>query len=57
MSASHTVVSSFGMLLVSFEIWGRVELIGALTLGLSLLSLGLWLSLGRRLVRAQALNA
>ncbi len=54
MSASHTVVSSLGMLLVSFEIWGRVEMIGALTLGLSLGSLTLWLSLGRRLVLAQA---
>jgi hypothetical protein len=41
------------MFVASLEFWGRVELIGALTLGLSLLSAGLWLGLGQPLVRAQ----
>ena len=47
-------MSSERMVVVSLELWGRVELIGALTLGLALLSLGLWLGLGQPLVRAQA---
>jgi MFS transporter, DHA1 family, multidrug resistance protein len=53
MGAAHMVMGSLGMVVVSLELWGRVELIGALTLGLALLSMGLWLSLGRPLVRAQ----
>jgi DHA1 family bicyclomycin/chloramphenicol resistance-like MFS transporter len=54
MGASNMVMGSLGMVIVSLGLWGRVELIGALVLGLALLSLGLWLGQGRRLVRAQA---
>jgi DHA1 family bicyclomycin/chloramphenicol resistance-like MFS transporter len=54
MSASHMVMGTIGMVVASLELWGRVELIGALTLGVSLLSLGLWLTLGQPRVRAQA---
>ena len=54
MGASNMVMGSVGMVVASLELWGRVELIGALTLGTSLLSGVLWLSVGRPLVRAQA---
>lgn len=54
MGASYMIMGSLGMVVVSLELWGRVELIGALTLGLALLSLGLWLGIGQPLVRAQA---
>jgi DHA1 family bicyclomycin/chloramphenicol resistance-like MFS transporter len=57
MSASHMAIASIGIIIVSLEVWGRVELIGALILGLSLLSLGLWLGFGQPLVRAQAREA
>jgi DHA1 family bicyclomycin/chloramphenicol resistance-like MFS transporter len=43
MSAGSMVMGSIGMLILSLELWGRVELIGALTLGLGLVSLGMWL--------------
>ncbi|MBN1322037.1 MAG: multidrug effflux MFS transporter [Thermoleophilia bacterium] len=54
MSASHMAISSIGMVIISLELWGRVELLGALILGLSVVSLILWLIIGRPLVRAQA---
>jgi DHA1 family bicyclomycin/chloramphenicol resistance-like MFS transporter len=57
MNASNMVMGSIGMVVVSLELWSRVELIGALALGLALLSLGLWLGLGGPLVRAQARGA
>lgn len=53
MSATHMTISSLGIVLISLEIWGRVELIGALILGFSMLSLILWLGIGQPLVRAQ----
>ena len=57
MSASHTAIASIGIVVVSLDLWGRVQLIGALILGLSFLSPVLWLGLGRPLVRAQAQEA
>jgi DHA1 family bicyclomycin/chloramphenicol resistance-like MFS transporter len=54
MAASNMVMGSAGMIVVSLELWGRAELIGALTLGLALVSLLLWLAVGRPRVRAQA---
>ncbi|OFW56596.1 MAG: hypothetical protein A2133_00055 [Actinobacteria bacterium RBG_16_64_13] len=54
MGATHMVTGSIGIVVVSIELWGRVELIGALTLGVSLLSGGLWLGLGQPRVRAEA---
>ena len=53
-SAAHMVTGSIGMLVVSLELWGRVELIGALTLGLAVLSLAMWLLVVQARVRAQA---
>jgi DHA1 family bicyclomycin/chloramphenicol resistance-like MFS transporter len=53
-AASNMVMGSIGMIVVSLELWGRVELIGALTLGLALVSLGLWLSYGLSRARVQA---
>lgn len=52
MSASNMAMGSLGMVVLSLDIWGRVELLGALTLGLALLSLVLWLGWGRPRVRA-----
>jgi DHA1 family bicyclomycin/chloramphenicol resistance-like MFS transporter len=52
MGGSNTVMGSIGIILVSLELWGRVQLIGALTLGLAVASVTLWLSIGRpRVVR------
>jgi DHA1 family bicyclomycin/chloramphenicol resistance-like MFS transporter len=42
MSSSFTVMASIGMLIVSLNLWARVELVGALTLGLAVLSGFLW---------------
>ena len=53
-TASNMVMGSAGMIVVSLELWDRVNLIGALTLGLAILSLGLWLVVGRRRVGARA---
>lgn len=53
MSATHMAVSSLGMVAVSFELWGRVETIGVLALGLSLLSLLLWLGISLPRVRSE----
>jgi len=52
--AAHMSTGSIMTVVVSLNIWGRVELVGALTAGLALLSLGLWLLLGLPLARAQA---
>lgn len=51
MGASHMAISSIGIVVVSLGLWGRVELLGALILGLAVLSLVLWLSFAPRLVR------
>ena len=53
MSAAHMTVSSLGMVAVSFELWGRVQTIGVLALGLSLLSLLLWLGISLPRVRSE----
>jgi len=53
-AASNMMMGSVGMVVVSLGLWGRVELIGALSLGLALVSLVLWLAVGRPRVRAQA---
>jgi DHA1 family bicyclomycin/chloramphenicol resistance-like MFS transporter len=53
MSCSNTVVGSLGIVVVSLELWDRVELIGALVLGLAALSIVLWTPLGLRLARVQ----
>jgi DHA1 family bicyclomycin/chloramphenicol resistance-like MFS transporter len=53
MSAGHMVMGSIGIVVVSLELWGRVELIGALAVGLALLSLGMWLLLGRGPARVE----
>jgi DHA1 family bicyclomycin/chloramphenicol resistance-like MFS transporter len=54
MLAAHMVMGSIGTLVVSLEIWGRVEMVGTVILTVSVLSLGLWLSFARPRVRAQA---
>ena len=51
MGATNTVMGSIGIVLVSLELWGRVELVAALTLGLALLTIALWLSIGQPRVR------
>jgi hypothetical protein len=53
LSASHMAISSLGIVIVSLEIWNRVELIGAMILGLSMVSLLLWMAIGQRLVGVQ----
>lgn len=53
MNASNMVTGSVGMIVVSMGVWGRVEMIGALTLGLALVSLALWLFVGRPMVKRQ----
>jgi DHA1 family bicyclomycin/chloramphenicol resistance-like MFS transporter len=55
--ASSMVMGSVGTALVSLDIWSRVQLVGTLILGLALLSLGLWLALGRPRIRSQARTA
>jgi hypothetical protein len=44
------VMGSLGMVIVSLQLGDRVMVLGALTLAVGLLSLGLWLRVGRRLV-------
>jgi len=57
MAASHMAISSIGIVIISLGLWGRVELIGVLILGLAVLSLILWLAIGQPLVRAQSREA
>jgi len=54
MNSLHTVMGSLGIIIVSLELWERVELIGTLILGLSVVSLVLWFPFGRRLAQAQS---
>jgi DHA1 family bicyclomycin/chloramphenicol resistance-like MFS transporter len=42
MSSTFTVMASIGMIVVSMNLWGRVELVGALTLGLAVVSGVMW---------------
>ena len=53
MGSFNTVVGSLGIMVVSFDLWGRVELLGTIILGLSVLSLLLWLPFGRPLIQGQ----
>jgi MFS transporter, DHA1 family, multidrug resistance protein len=46
--ASHMVLGSIGMQIVSLEVWGRIEMLGTMTLVLAVVSGSLWLVLGRR---------
>jgi DHA1 family bicyclomycin/chloramphenicol resistance-like MFS transporter len=50
MGAVFMTIASMGMVVVSLDLWGRVQLIGSLIFGLSVLSLVLWLTVGRRFV-------
>ena len=42
MGSTFTVMASIGMIVVSMNLWGRVELVGALTLGLAVVSGVMW---------------
>jgi len=42
MGSTFTVMASLGMLVVSMNLWGRVELVGALTLGLAVVGGAMW---------------
>jgi DHA1 family bicyclomycin/chloramphenicol resistance-like MFS transporter len=42
MGSTFTVMASAGMIVVSMNLWGKVELVGALTLGLGVLSGVMW---------------
>jgi DHA1 family bicyclomycin/chloramphenicol resistance-like MFS transporter len=50
MGSTHMVMGSAGIIIVSLELWGRVELVGTLNLAIGALSAILWLGIGRRLV-------
>ena len=50
MGSSHMVMGSVGILIVSLKLWDRVLLIGALILGLGLLSMALWVGVVQPLV-------
>jgi MFS transporter, DHA1 family, multidrug resistance protein len=51
--ASNMVLGSVGIIIVSLNLWSRVELIGSLNLGLAVLGLAMWLIQGRSRVREQ----
>ncbi len=53
MGATHMVMGSIGMVIVSLELGSRVVVLGALTLAVGLVSAGLWLRVGIRLARRQ----
>jgi len=53
MSALHMAISSMGIVIISLELWGRVELIGAMIVGFAVISLILWVAVGQRLVNKQ----
>lgn len=53
MGAAHMTISSMGIVVVSLDLWGRAETIGALILGVSLLSILLWLGVSLPRVRGQ----
>ena len=54
MGSSHMVMGSIGMVIVSLPLGGRVEILGALTLAVGLLSGGLWLGVGQPLYARRA---
>jgi DHA1 family bicyclomycin/chloramphenicol resistance-like MFS transporter len=57
MGSSHMVMGSIGMVIVSLSLGDRVALLGALTLGVGILSTALWLALGKPLVAARRRTA
>jgi len=56
MGATHMVMGSIGMVIVSLQLGDRVTVLGALTLAVGLLSGGLWLRVGKRLARRPAVR-
>jgi DHA1 family bicyclomycin/chloramphenicol resistance-like MFS transporter len=52
--SAHMILGSVITVIVSLDIWNRVELVGALTAGLALLSVVLWLLFGLPRARLQA---
>mgnify|MGYP001025466485 CR=1 FL=1 len=42
-----------GIVIISLELWGRVELIGAMIVGFAVVSLILWVAVGQPLVNKQ----
>ncbi len=52
--ASNMVMGSVGIILVSLDLWGRVELIGSLNLAIAALGLVMWLTQGRSRVHERA---
>lgn len=55
-SASHMILGSIGTVIVSLGIWGRIEMVGVLTLATSTVGLLIWLGISRPRVRAQGLD-
>jgi len=53
MIALHMAISSIGIVVISLDLWGRLELIGTMILGFSVISLILWVAIGQPLVRSQ----
>jgi len=51
MGSSHMIMGSLGIVIVSLQLGGRVELIGILNVIFGLLCGGLWLGIGQPLVR------
>lgn len=53
-TATHMVMGSIGTVIAALDIWGRVQLTGAIILGGAALGMSLWLGLSRPRLRAQA---
>ncbi len=51
--AAHMVLGAVGMQVVSLEVWGRIEMLGTMTLVLAVVTGSLWLALGRRPAQAE----
>jgi DHA1 family bicyclomycin/chloramphenicol resistance-like MFS transporter len=51
--SSSMVMGSLGIVVVSLDLWSRVELVGALNLALGVVGLAMWLLSGRHRVREQ----
>ena len=55
-TAAHMILGSIGTVIVSLGIWGRIEMVGVLTVGTAVVALLIWLIISRPRVRAQGLN-
>lgn len=55
-TASHMILGSIGTVIVSLEIWGRIEMVGVLILATAAVALLIWLGISRPRVRAQGLD-